>query len=144
MPAAAGPGVAPTLMLAVLLAVLLAFGLGGCATSSGRAGGPGTAAAVKPPRGGVARPAEASVAWRLTLQTRRSGWPPPELARYVEQTTGLPVRHLSAATPQWQIVELRCPGEPDCRRAVKLLRQDGAFGVIEVDRLPLPAARAAR
>lgn len=124
--------------------LVVALAVGGCGTHPGRTGGPGATSPAKPARAGAARPAETPVAWRLTLQTRRSGWPPRDLARHVEQTTGLPVRHLSAAAPQWQIVELRCPGEPDCRRAVKQLRQDGAFGVIEVDRLPPPAARAPR
>ncbi|MCH2242700.1 MAG: hypothetical protein MK041_12415, partial [Aquabacterium sp.] len=86
---------------------------------------------------------EPVVAWRLTLQTRRSGWPPRELTRYVQTATGLAVRHLSASESQWQIIELRCPGEPACRQAVQRLRQDDAFGVIEVDRRVQPAARPA-
>lgn len=81
------------------------------------------------------------MAWRLTLQTRRSGWPAGDLARHVGQTTGLGVRPLSAPAPHWRIVELRCPGESACRRAVKQLRQDAAFGVVEVERRVAAAAR---
>lgn len=148
LPAAAAVGAAahaaPSLPLPrlALLVWALALALSACSTPASRPGRP--APAGKAVRSAAARPADTPLAWRLTLQTRRSGWPPPDLARHVGQTTGLPVRHLSAAAPQWQIVELRCPGEPDCRRAVKQLRQDEAFGVVEVERPPAPVARAAR
>lgn len=123
--------------LALLAPALI---LGGCAMPGGPAAHP---PASRAPRGAAERPAEPVVAWRLTLQTRRSGWPPRELTRYVQTATGLAVRHLSASAPQWQIIELRCPGEPACRQAVQRLRQDDAFGVIEVDRRVQPAARPA-
>jgi hypothetical protein len=88
-----------------------------------------------PPAAPPHRAADAApTAWRLTLQTRRSGWPAGQLARHVAQSTGVAVRPVSAPAPQWHIVELRCPHEPACRRAVKQLRQDGVFAVVEAQR----------